>query len=147
MGGRRAIHDVLSNYVSTGLPMWSEPDALLAHFIQPRGGGLSERCRLWGRTATTAAGAAVAGLLPVSVIVVPAEDAESSAVRDVTEGGAVLVCPDRIVCWRAITTPADPAGTLLTALEVVLGSGSSAEGDPAEPFLERIRQAAARLTQ
>jgi 2,4-dichlorophenol 6-monooxygenase len=94
-----------------------------------------------------AAHAAAAGLLPVSVIVVPAEDSRWSAVREVTEGGAVLVRPDRVVCWRANTTPADPGDALLGALEVVLGSGSSVEGDPAEPFLERIRQAAARLAR
>jgi hypothetical protein len=59
----------------------------------------------------------------------------------------VLVRPDRVVCWRTNTTPADPGEALLGALEVVLGSGSSVEGDPAEPFLERIRQAAARLAR
>ena len=98
----------------------------------------------WREAAARAAGA---GLLPVSVIVVPAEDLGWSAVREVTDAGAVLARPDRVVCWRAETTPADPAGALLGALEVVLGSGSSVEGDLAEPFLERIRQAAARLVR
>jgi 2,4-dichlorophenol 6-monooxygenase len=37
--GPRAIRDVVSHYVSTDLRAWSEPDALLAHFIQPRGEG------------------------------------------------------------------------------------------------------------
>lgn len=37
--GPRAIRDVVSYYVSTDLSAWSEPDALLAHFIQPHGGG------------------------------------------------------------------------------------------------------------
>lgn len=37
--GPRAIRDVVSHYVSTDLSTWSEPDALLAHFIQPSGGG------------------------------------------------------------------------------------------------------------
>ena len=37
--GPKAIQDVVSYHVSTDLSMWSEPDALLAHFIQPGGGG------------------------------------------------------------------------------------------------------------
>ncbi len=37
--GPRAIREVVSHYVSTDLSMWSEPDALLAHFIQPYGNG------------------------------------------------------------------------------------------------------------
>ena len=37
--GPKAIQDVVSYHVSTDLSMWSEPDALLAHFIQPWGGG------------------------------------------------------------------------------------------------------------
>jgi 2,4-dichlorophenol 6-monooxygenase len=37
--GPRAIRDVVSHYVSTDLRMWSEPDALLAHFVQPSGQG------------------------------------------------------------------------------------------------------------
>ena len=94
-----------------------------------------------------AARAADAGLLPVSVLVIPAQDTDWSAVRQVTEGGAVLVRPDRVVCWRADATPPDPAGTLLSALETVLGGGSFVAGDSAEPFIERIRQAAARLAR
>ena len=37
--GAHAIHDVASYYVSTDLGLWAEPDALLAHFIAPRGRG------------------------------------------------------------------------------------------------------------
>jgi 2,4-dichlorophenol 6-monooxygenase len=37
--GPRAIRDVVSHYVSTDLQGWSEPDALLAHFIEPSGHG------------------------------------------------------------------------------------------------------------
>ena len=37
--GPKAIQNVLSYHVSTDLSMWSEPNALLAHFIQPWGGG------------------------------------------------------------------------------------------------------------
>jgi len=37
--GPRAIREVVSHYVSTDLSLWSEPDALLAHFIQPYGNG------------------------------------------------------------------------------------------------------------
>ncbi|GAB3365308.1 FAD-dependent monooxygenase [Modestobacter lapidis] len=39
LDGPRAIRDVVSHYVSTDLRTWSEPDALLAHFIQPSGQG------------------------------------------------------------------------------------------------------------
>ena len=39
MEGPKAIQDVTSCYVSTDLSLWSEPDALLAHFVQPRGRG------------------------------------------------------------------------------------------------------------
>lgn len=39
MVGPEQIRDVVSYHVSTDLSMWSEPDALLAHFIHPAGGG------------------------------------------------------------------------------------------------------------
>jgi len=39
LDGPRAIRNVVSYYVSTDLSMWSEPHALLAHFIQPHGAG------------------------------------------------------------------------------------------------------------
>ncbi|GAB3200149.1 FAD-dependent monooxygenase [Nocardioides hungaricus] len=39
LDGPTAIRDVTSFYLSTDLSMWTEPDALLAHFIQPRGRG------------------------------------------------------------------------------------------------------------
>ena len=99
-----------------------------------------------GRWREAAARAAAAGGLGVSVIAVPTQDSGWSAVREVTEDGAVLVRPDRVVCWRAASMPADPAGALASALAIVLRGGFPVEGDAAEPFLERIRQAAARLT-
>ncbi|HVQ96713.1 MAG TPA: FAD-dependent oxidoreductase [Mycobacteriales bacterium] len=37
--GPKAIQDVVSHHISTDLSMWSEPDALLAHLIQPWGEG------------------------------------------------------------------------------------------------------------
>jgi 2,4-dichlorophenol 6-monooxygenase len=37
--GPQGIRDVVSHHVSTDLRMWEEPDALLAHFIAPGGGG------------------------------------------------------------------------------------------------------------
>jgi 2,4-dichlorophenol 6-monooxygenase len=37
--GPQAIRDVVSHYVSMDAGLWSEPDALLAHFIQPGAGG------------------------------------------------------------------------------------------------------------
>jgi 2,4-dichlorophenol 6-monooxygenase len=89
--------------------------------------------------------AAQAGPFPVHVVVVSGKDSGWSTVREVGEDGAVLVRPDRVVCWRVGTVPADPAGALLDALAVVLGAGSPAAGDPARPFLDRIRRAAALL--
>ena len=39
MEGAHAINAVSSYYLSTDLGLWAEPDALLAHFIAPRGRG------------------------------------------------------------------------------------------------------------
>ena len=86
---------------------------------------------------------------PISVIVVSAEEIEWAAVREVDESGAVLVRPDSKVAWRAATAPPDPT----EALRQRPWQRSCAvrceplDEDPAEPYLERIRAAAARLGQ
>jgi 2,4-dichlorophenol 6-monooxygenase len=87
------------------------------------------------------------GGLPVTVVVVDGAEEEWLRVRQVDSGGAVLVRPDRKVCWRVTDTPADPATALREAVHVVLGGGQASTEDPAEPYLERIRLAASRLAR
>ena len=87
------------------------------------------------------------GGMSVTVVVVDDAEQEWVRVRQVDTGGAVLVRPDRKVCWRATDTPTDPATALREAVHVVLGGGQAATDDPAEPDLERIRRAASRLAQ
>jgi len=83
---------------------------------------------------------------PVAVVVVPDADKAWAAVSEVAQTGAVLVRPDRKVAWRTIALPADPTAELAGVVREVLGGGCAPTGgDPAEPFLERIRQAALRL--
>ena len=94
-----------------------------------------------------AAADAALGTFPVSVVAVPSADSGWAEVRQVSDDGAVLVRPDRKVCWRAATAPADPAGALRDALAEILSGGAAPASDPAEPFLERIRRAAARLAR
>lgn len=94
-----------------------------------------------------AAADAALGTFPVSVVAVPSTDSGWAEVRQVSDDGAVLVRPDRKVCWRAATAPADPAGALRDALAEILSGGAAPASDPAEPFLERIRRAAARLAR
>lgn len=83
-----------------------------------------------------------------SVVVVPTEDREWTRPSQIEDGGVVLVRPDSKVCWRVTSAPSDPAEALLGALNVVLAGGSAADaGDPAEPFMQRIRRAASRLVR
>ena len=46
---------------------------------------------------------------------------EWAAVREVRDGGAVLVRPDRHVAWRAAAWSADRPGQLRQAVQAVLG--------------------------
>ncbi|WP_407933037.1 RraA family protein [Herbiconiux daphne] len=91
--------------------------------------------------------AAAAQAWPVRLIVVSDDDREWAEVRDVGAGGAILVRPDRKVAWRSATRPADPAEALTGALQAILGGGFALDDDPAEPFLERIRNAAGLLVR
>jgi 2,4-dichlorophenol 6-monooxygenase len=94
--------------------------------------------------------AAQASGFPVSVVEIPAEESGWTAVREVGDTGAVLVRPDRKVAWRTAAVPGDPAGELRAAVDVILGGGSDPgrpRPDPAEPYLERIRRAALRLSR
>jgi 2,4-dichlorophenol 6-monooxygenase len=84
---------------------------------------------------------------PVTLVSVPAADTEWAAVREVTASGAVLVRPDRKVGWRIASVPPDPARALGEAVAAILGGGTTDDGpDRADPFMERIRQAAGRLS-
>jgi 2,4-dichlorophenol 6-monooxygenase len=47
-----------------------------------------------------------------------------SKLREVEEGGALLVRPDKHIAWRSHTLPADPGSELRAALSQVLGRGS-----------------------
>lgn len=83
---------------------------------------------------------------PVTVVVVPAADTAWVDVREVHDSGAVLVRPDRKVCWRVASAPPDPDDELYRAAAYILRGGSSGAGsDAAEPYLARIRAAAERL--
>jgi 2,4-dichlorophenol 6-monooxygenase len=98
----------------------------------------------WRDAAATAARSAG---FPVSVVVVPAADEGWTTVREVDDTGAVLVRPDRKVAWRTRAADAEPATRLTAAVVAVLsGAAAPADVDPAEPFLERIRRAAERLS-
>ena len=79
----------------------------------------------------------------MTLVSVPAADTEWAAVREVTASGAVLVRPDRKVGWRIASVPPDPARALGEAVAAILGGGTTHDGpDRADPFMERIRQAA-----
>ena len=85
---------------------------------------------------------------PVAVVAVPDEDTGWTAVREISGTGAVLVRPDRKVGWRTGAMPHDPAAALSAAVAAIMGGGSAPAGaDPAQPFLERIRRAAERLSR
>jgi len=85
---------------------------------------------------------------PVTLVIVPEAETEWAAVREVAASGAVLVRPDRKVGWRAGSVPADPAASLCDAVAAIVGGGTGrAVSDPAEPFMERIRRAAERLSR
>jgi len=106
-------------------------------FVGPSAAGL------WREAATDAAESSG---YPVSVVVVAAEDTGWADVRQTDDSGAVLVRPDRKVCWRSATAPVDPSAELREVVAFLLRGGMRPAGvDPAEPFLERIRSAAARL--
>ena len=79
-------------------------------------------------------------------MIVPEADSEWAVVREVTASGAILVRPDRKVGWRTASAPEDPAAVLCQVMSAILDGGTDHGGpDPAEPFMERIRQAAERL--
>ncbi|MFM9919100.1 FAD-dependent oxidoreductase [Lacisediminihabitans sp. H27-G8] len=45
-------------------------------------------------------------------------------IREVEEGGALLVRPDKIIAWRSMSTVTEPAGTLIAALSAILSRAS-----------------------
>jgi 2,4-dichlorophenol 6-monooxygenase len=100
-----------------------------------------------GAWRAAAAAAQQASGFPVTVVTVPAADSEWAVVREVTASGAVLVRPDRKVGWRTASAPENPAAALCEVIAAILAGGTGDAGaDPAEPFMERIRLAAARLS-
>jgi 2,4-dichlorophenol 6-monooxygenase len=83
---------------------------------------------------------------PITVVVVSPRETEWVDVREVDEGGAVLVRPDSKIAWRSASLPADPGGVLGQAVNTILREPYVAPSDdPAEPYLARIRAAADRL--
>jgi 2,4-dichlorophenol 6-monooxygenase len=93
-----------------------------------------------------AAAAQEASGFPVAVVTVPEADTEWAVVREVTASGAILVRPDRKVGWRSTSAPEDPAAALCKVVAAILDGGTDDAGsDPAEPFMERIGQAAEQL--
>ena len=111
----------------------------LTLFVGPSSAGL------WREAAVCAADASGC---PLSVVVVPDEDTGWTEVRGTDDTGAVLVRPDSKVCWRAAAAPPDRTAALREAVASVLHGGPAPAGaDAADPYLERIRRAAARLGQ
>ena len=85
---------------------------------------------------------------PVAVVVIDDDDEPAWAeVREVGDGGAVLVRPDRKVAWRTAALPDDPNRALGDAMGTILAGGFALADDPAEPYLERIRHAAGLLVR
>lgn len=105
-----------------------------------------EAAAAWREAAEAAAGSCG---YPVSVVIIPDEDADWAQASEVSGSGAVLVRPDRKVAWRVSAAPPEPAAELSAAIALILAGGlpDPAGGDPAKPFTERIRQAAAQLSQ
>lgn len=87
--------------------------------------------------------AAAAGL-PVTVVAVGGDAAgEWAAVSGTTPSGAVLVRPDRHVCWRVAQAPAQPATLLRDVLGAVLRPSAAAA--VAEAALDGITDAGEAL--
>jgi 2,4-dichlorophenol 6-monooxygenase len=89
----------------------------------------------------------VGGRMPVTVVGVPDDAAEWWKRSETGRDGAVLVRPDRKVCWRSVAFPVDPELELESALTVIRRGGDTPEVDPAEQYLERIRDAARVLVR
>ena len=58
--------------------------------------------------------------------------------RGITEQGAVLVRPDRVVCWRSAAAAENPATTLAEALGKILGRTLCARADRKAPVAEPV---------
>ncbi len=84
---------------------------------------------------------------PVKVIVVSDADAAWFEVSEVSRGGAIMVRPDSKVCWRVNLPPQNPTESLTNAFAQILSGGFELPDDPAQPFLERIRESAKTLVR
>lgn len=85
--------------------------------------------------------------MPVGLVVIPTADAAWARVREIEPDGAVLVRPDAKNAWRVAQLPEDPVGALRSAVATVVRGGDAPAVDPAEPYFERIRQAASVLVE
>lgn len=83
--------------------------------------------------------------MPVSVVVIPDGERAWTAARGTDASGALLVRPDWVVAWRVMKQPPVPSEALQSALDLVIRGGAAHTVDPAEPFVERIRAAAAGI--
>lgn len=81
----------------------------------------------------------------IARVFIPEGEDEWEAVRQIGAGGALLVRPDWVVAWRVLDLPDDPVGALQSAVGTVLRGGVRPSGDPAEPYLRRIRAAAEQI--
>lgn len=96
-----------------------------------RPGGFTLFCARAEWRALAQAAAAKAGVR-IDVALTGLQGADAAALRDadgtwarlrqVNEGGAVLVRPDTHVAWRVVDMPAEPALALAAALGSVLGT-------------------------
>jgi 2,4-dichlorophenol 6-monooxygenase len=82
---------------------------------------------------------------PVTVVVVEDASGGWAGVSQISETGAILVRPDRKVAWRCESAPEDPAAALLSAALQVFAGTADAGSNAAEPYLQRIREAAETL--
>ncbi len=148
-------YDSPTEFVPTTRPGHHIPHVWLAHLpgrdspistrdlVQPEGLTLfvSEQfAPVWGEAL-----ASVEAPIPVTLAVVPTADSAWDAVSEVAADGAVLVRPDAKNAWRAVQRPADPAAALADAIAIIARGGDAPGHDPAEPYFERIRRAAAEL--
>ena len=94
-----------------------------------------------------AAAAAAHTGCPVAVVAIGGALADSNeewvAIRGTTNGGAVLVRPDRHVAWRS--DPADRTEALTVAIQVLLDGAASVSDGNRDSLLEGIHSAAEAL--
>lgn len=83
--------------------------------------------------------------MPVRVVAIPEREQDWAAARGTGASGALLVRPDWVVAWRVMELPPAPTEALQGALDLIIRGGAAHADDPAAPFVERIRAAAAGI--